>query len=274
MSLNLGRRGLSQVDLLVGLILLAIIGSAAARSALAAERTARAANAKTAAQAALDGGVWFLSRELEELGRDTGVTDLLSQSPESLTYRALRGVGLACQVSVGAVDLQLGSLAAPRQPQAGRDSLLLLALDDSSGRALWIPAPVLAVGGTACGGQPALRLSTLLDTSRFSLSRLPRLVPVRLYEIMQARLYPSSGKTWLGVRSVSAGEIIQPLAGPFGPGSSGFTPLDSVGGASTVVGSTRSLRLQLTAPWTGWPGSSAAPIDSAELTLAPRNLLP
>jgi len=263
----------SQVELLVTLILFSLIGSAAARTALSAARTTRAAGAKVAAQSALDGGLWYFARELGELGRDTTSTDLLSQAAESLTYRALRGLGLACRVTASSVDLPIQDLSASRLPQTGRDSLLLLALDDSTGAYTWVPAPILGVGATTCGVLPAVRLSTLLDTSRVSFARLPRLVPVRIHEIMQVRLYASQGATWLGARSVSAGENIQPLVGPFDARASRFELFDSAGLVSGSVGSTRELRLTLTAPWLGWAGTGLVARDTADLRLAPENFL-
>ena len=38
--------------------------------------------------------------------------------------------------------------------------------------------------------------------------------PVRLAEVMQMRYYQSGGRSWFGMRSVSAGEAITPVAGP------------------------------------------------------------
>jgi hypothetical protein len=38
--------------------------------------------------------------------------------------------------------------------------------------------------------------------------------PVIAFEIMQVRSYTQASETWLGVRSVASGEVIQPLLGP------------------------------------------------------------
>jgi hypothetical protein len=50
--------------------------------------------------------------------------------------------------------------------------------------------------------------------------------PVRLFEVMELRYYRAEGKSWLGMRSVSRGEVIQPVVGPLADSSAalrGFT---------------------------------------------------
>ena len=57
------------------------------------------------------------------------------------------------------------------------------------------------------------------------LSRVTVGSPVKLTEVMQARYYTSGGKSWLGLRSVSTGEAIQPLAGPLADSTAGVRGL-------------------------------------------------
>jgi hypothetical protein len=45
--------------------------------------------------------------------------------------------------------------------------------------------------------------------------------PVALAEVMQMRYYASGGKSWFGMRSVSTGEAITPVAGPLADSTAG-----------------------------------------------------
>jgi hypothetical protein len=69
--------------------------------------------------------------------------------------------------------------------------------------------------------------------------------PVRIYEVMELKLYRSEGKSWLGARSVSAGEAIQPVVGPLAD-ENGFR-LEYLDGAGTTsdVTSVQSIRVTL-----------------------------
>jgi hypothetical protein len=48
---------------------------------------------------------------------------------------------------------------------------------------------------------------------------------------MQIKLYQSQGNYWLGARSVSAGEVIQPVLGPLDNNGLSFAFRDSAGGS-------------------------------------------
>jgi len=276
MSLNSGRRGVTLVELLVGLILFGLIGGVMLHATLAFERTVRAHLSRLGAENALDTAIGFLGSELAALGRDTTGSDLVQQAAESLSYRAERGTGLACQVTAGAVLLEIGRYVGTRFPQSGRDSLLRYLGADAALAAPggWVAAPILAVQNGACGSGQALRLVTLIDTTRVSLAGLPVRVPARVFEVMQTRFYRSSGATWLGARSVSAGEIIQPLAGPFTLARSGFILRDSAGGGATTTAATRQIEIGVSGPWSGWGGTGLAPDESTAVTLTPGNLHP
>ncbi len=79
----------------------------------------------------------------------------------------------------------------------------------------------LGVGGVAAGscpdGSAALVVRVAPPPPLDLAVLLPRLVssaPARLAEVMQMRYYSSGGASWLGMRSVSTGEAITPVAGP------------------------------------------------------------
>jgi hypothetical protein len=68
--------------------------------------------------------------------------------------------------------------------------------------------------------------------------------PLRIYEIMELRLYRSDGESWLGARSVSSGENIQPMLGPLMPVNGlQLEYLDGLGGPTSDVTAVKSVRI-------------------------------
>jgi prepilin-type N-terminal cleavage/methylation domain-containing protein len=270
------RAGFTLVEMLTALVLCGLVGLVLVRSTLSLQRIARASQEGVALQAALDGGLGFLAVELAEVGRGSAGEDLLRVAPDSLSYRGIRGTGIACRIDAAGVVVPLDRLRATRAPQPGRDSLLVYVGVDSLQLASddWLALPLLGVAGTSCGGVPALRLLTVVDTNTTPLGGLPPFPPVRLFEAMQARIYPSLGAWWLGARSESARETIQPLAGPFTAAGAGFSFRDSLQLPTLVPGAVEAIELTLAGNWSGWPGGNASRPDSARRTLFPRNLSP
>lgn len=86
-----------------------------------------------------------------------------------------------------------------------------------SGPPRWIVAPIIAQGGALCpDGRPALSVSLPLDS--LSLASVGPGSAIRIFEVLEARRYPSGGLEWLGLQSLSAVEPVQPLAGPLAAG--------------------------------------------------------
>lgn len=266
------RAGVTLPELMIGLVLFGLVGTLLARQALGAERVAREEEARVRLHAALDGGLAFLSADLGDLGPG----DLAMVAAESLRYRATRGHGLTCQLSATEVRVAGPNLGGARAPQPGRDSLLLpLRADDpQAGDTGWLALPLLAVQPTTCGGSPAVALLTGIDTLVHPLSGLPGRLPVRVFEVMQARLYASAGSIWLGARSVSAGEVIQPIAGPFELPASRFAPRDSSGNPTASAAATRSIGVILSGQRVRWHGGGGVVAESAYVQLTPANLGP
>jgi hypothetical protein len=81
---------------------------------------------------------------------------------------------------------------------------------------------------------------------------------------MQAKLYRSQGAWWLGARSESAGEVIQPVAGPLAPAGLRLVYRDSLGLPTSAAGGVREIELRLAA--------GEVPVESVRVVLRPRNL--
>jgi len=243
------RRGFTLVEVMVSLVLMVLVAILALRLFLVQHWTGVAQGETAAVQAALRAGSLFLATELRELGGSPGDPDILIFSPESLTYRAMRGSGMTCARTPSSILVDTASFSGYRTVQTSRDSALLHfegRLDTSSDDR-WIHLPILAIGATACAGAGALQFTTTIDTTLFPLQRFAPLAPIRTFEIMQIKLYQSGGEYWLGARSVSAGETIQPLAGPLTSHGLALSYRDSVGGPASGAESIRSIGITLRA---------------------------
>jgi len=255
------RRGFTLLELLIALILLGVIGAAVGRALISQRRAAMAMLDHEQDQRILDQAAGWIGAELADLGRADAIADLLRVADDSLSYRAFRSVGLACLVAPGEVRIRLDLLSQWRMPQPGRDSLqLFLGRDSFPGGGGWTGAPITSVGASTCDGLPALRLGTTIGAAL--VAGLPVLVPARTFEVMQLRRYRSQGEWWLGARSETAGEVIQPVTGPLAPQGLRLTYRDSQGVEVLIPDLVRQVQVDLT---------PARQTDSVRLLVLPRN---
>jgi hypothetical protein len=157
-------------------------------------------------------------RELSAVAGGTGAqNDILTVGSSSLVYRAMRGIGFICGTpSSTVIRIARGSFTGHRDPQAGRDEALILIEDSAAAGAKdsWLSTPIVTVAtGAPCPGTLGPGISLTLPAGAL-LAGLEAGTPVRIAEVMELRLYVSEGRSWLGARSVSTGEAIQPLVGP------------------------------------------------------------
>jgi prepilin-type N-terminal cleavage/methylation domain-containing protein len=273
------RKGFTLVEVLVSLVLMVVVAGIWLRLFHLHHRTGLAQSETAAVQAALRAGSLFLSTELRELGGSPGDPDILVFAPESLTYRAMRGIGFTCARAPGSILVDTAGFSGYRSIQTGRDSVLLHfeGRMDTSVDDRWIHLPVQSIGISSCGGAAALQLATAIDTVTFPLQRFAALAPLRSFEVMQIKLYQSGGEYWLGARSVSAGETIQPLTGPLTRNGLQLSYQDSLGGVPTAADQIRSIGIVLRATSSlpvrsgGGFRTPARLIDSLVTTVALRN---
>jgi hypothetical protein len=174
---------------------------------------------------------------------------VLAIAPADISYRAMRGTGFVCQTSgTSQLRVPVSSYSSYRDPQPGRDSALIFVEGDPDTEAddSWQSLALTNVSRTLtcpAGLGPAITLTTLPAAS---LPGVAPGTPVRIYEVMQLRLYRSEGKSWLGARSVSSGEAIQPVVGPLRDGDGFLLEYLSSGGvATTDRSSIKSIRVTL-----------------------------
>ncbi len=228
-------RGFTLLELLVALVLSLVVGAAVHRLLAGGLRITREQFERMAVQdnvrtvgLVLAGELGGIAREeiTPEAAAATGLpagisSDLVAIAPGAVTYRAVRGAGLACGASLAPAEIHLAASTwrAARAPRT-TDSLLVYLEGDPATAAddVWIH---FGVGGVAAGSCPdgsAALIVRVAPPPPLDLAvLLPRLVPgapVRLAEVMQMRYYGSGGASWFGMRSISTGEAITPVAGP------------------------------------------------------------
>jgi prepilin-type N-terminal cleavage/methylation domain-containing protein len=234
------QQGFTLVELVVSMLMGLIVGGAVYHTLMVTQRLSRAHAQQVSVQSSVRSAALVLANEFRPLGAGLGLsggqTDLVSIAPAAVSYRAERGFGVLCQpASAGRIRISQVSFSGHRDPQAGRDSVSVFIEGDpaSSADDAWLPVAITAVGAGSCagGGGAAIDLTVSPVTA---LEGLPSGTPVRIHELMELRLYQSEGRSWLGMRSVSSNESIQPLAGPMRTGDG--VQLEYLGAAGLPTG--------------------------------------
>jgi hypothetical protein len=217
--LTRSRLGFTLIELMIATVTMVLVLGSIYQTVLVTQRVAQAQGEQLALQSSVRGAVLVVLNELRELSTAEGGSghqnDILSIGASAIAYRAMRGTGFTCTSSTSdQLRISRTGFSGFRDPQAGRDSLLLYA--DSAGSGAepgWMALPISRVStSTACpGSDPGITLTTAPIAW---LTGKEAGLPVRIYEPMELRLYQSEGKSWLGTRSMGTAEGVQPLFGP------------------------------------------------------------
>jgi prepilin-type N-terminal cleavage/methylation domain-containing protein len=253
-------RGFTLVEIMLALVITLVVAGALHDVLRSTQRLSRAQMGQAALQSNLRAGAIVVANELRELG----TADIIRASSGAITYRAMRGVGFLCQPPTATtLMIARAGFTGQRDPQPARDSLLVFVPGDSGGSWLEVGLAAVSTSVPCPDGSPAIGL-TVPNAS--VMSGLEPGTPVRTTEVMELRLYQSDSKSWLGARSVTAGEAIQPLVGPLADGS-GFSLefLTGTGDATLDLGRIAGIRAKVR----GGVEGSAAPEQqlSAGVTL-------
>jgi prepilin-type N-terminal cleavage/methylation domain-containing protein len=264
------RRGFTLAETILAMVLLLMVSGSVYRMLLSTVRLARSQAEHIALQSNVRGAAVVVGNELRELSTAAegggAANDLLSLAPAAISYRAMRGFGYTCQTpGPGLLRISRSAFFAYRDPQPGRDSALLyLSGRPTPADSGWVATAISAVTGlTTCGaGEPAISL-----TLPAAIGSIPVGTPVRIYEPMELAAYQSDGQWWLGMRSLSSGEAIQPVFGPLAA-TDGFRLVysDAAQVATAIPGLVKSITVTIRGSGTDYNNSPAGPLTEALTT--------
>jgi len=242
------RRGFTLVEVLLALVIMGVVTGALYRLLNTNQRLALAQAEQVSLQSNVRTGSLIVPSELRELNTWQGGTadrnDVSVAQPNNITYRAGRGMGFLCQgAAAGATQLILrqSNWTGVRPPDAVRDDLHIFIdgdpYDDNDDG--WSQLNLTAVApGNACGGA----LSWALAVPAIP-AAVPANTPVRLYEVMQLKLYADpAGEWWLGAQSALDLAPV-PVLGPLTANGFQLQYLDSTGVATADLTAINSVRL-------------------------------
>lgn len=243
-------RGFTLVELLVVLLIMVVVTGGIYKLLNSTQRLSRAQAERVDLQSNVRTASLVIPNELREINTVVGAAaasprvDILAKSATSITYRAMRGLGFVC-AGTTATQLRLSRWTGYRPPVALRDSVyVFIELDeDLSSDDAWLSRRITstASGNTCAAGVPATTLN--ID----DLGSIPAVgTPVRTFEVMELSLYQVDGKSWLGARSVSNNENLQPLLGPLKDADGiEFSYLNATGGAAALNSDVKSIILKV-----------------------------
>jgi prepilin-type N-terminal cleavage/methylation domain-containing protein len=247
------RRGFTLVEIMIAMTLMLIVSGAAFKLLVTTQRLSRTQAERVSLQSNVRMGSLVVINDLRELGTVAAGTsdknDILTATPNDITYRGMRGIGFICQAPTATqIRITRSGFSGYRDPQATRDGVYVF-LDgnpDTETDDAWLPVAITDVStASACPGTMGAGI-TLTTPNTATLVGLPVGTPVRFYEVMELKLHQSDGKSWLGARSISAGEAIQPVLGPLSDGNGlQLEYLDAAGLATADLTAIKSIRITI-----------------------------
>jgi prepilin-type N-terminal cleavage/methylation domain-containing protein len=240
------RRGFTLIEVLLALVIMGVVTGAIYRLLNSSQRLSLAQAEQVSLQSNVRTGSLVVPNELRELGTFVGGAlaqndIILPLAADAIQYRAMRGLGFLCQApAAGELRIAKSSWTGLRDPVANRDDVYLFVDGDADddGDDVWLQVDITGVSNSACGAVPAFRLTTAAV-----LPAVKVYTPVRAYEVMELKLYNPDGKWWLGARSVTLGEAVQPVLGPLTANGFQLEYLNSLGVATADEKAIKSIRL-------------------------------
>ena len=204
------RKGFTLVELLVVVILAGFVLAATYQTLVANQRTFTVQAARIAGTHTLRAGADVLFSELREISAPDG--DIIAMEADSLTVRAMRAFGLACDTAtVAAPTLTVRRMGQRFSPG---DSVVVL-IDGNpafQNDDVWHTLLVTAVDSTATCGTGALEAQLLTLDGLTDPDRVLPGAPLRAYERYTYALRDIDGVAFLTRRE--PGGAAQPMVGP------------------------------------------------------------
>jgi prepilin-type N-terminal cleavage/methylation domain-containing protein len=245
------RRGFTLVEVLIALVIMGVVTGAVYRLLNTNQRLTLAQAEQVSLQSNVRTGSLIVPNELRELNTWLGAgvgprNDIIVADPDAITYRAMRGLGFLCQAAAAGdteLRLALSNWTGLRAPDAARDELHLFTdgdpYDDDDDTWTRLDVTVVTPEADACGAGVAgyeLTVAAIPED-------MPPNTPLRLFELMELKLYAEDGEWWLGARSVNIEVDPQPVLGPLTSDGFGLEYLDSNGNETADKAAIKSIRL-------------------------------
>lgn len=282
---DLGRRGLTLVELLVALVLLGAVTAGMLQVLGTNQRLSQAQTQRIDLQQNIRAAATILPAEFRELNASDG--DIQAMSSTAITIRAMRQLAIICDPpALGGALGGLGMTIRARPFFGSRpfdpatDSLLIYYEGDEGTRNDdgWALAALAGVASQICpDGSAGWRLTASLRLVGSQLNQagaIPNGAPVRGFETVTYRLYQGGDDKWyLGLQTAGG---TQPLVGPLNGGNGlTFAYYDSAGAVTAVPASVAEIEIQVrgqTAQPIRQPGGQLGPlVDSVVTRVALRN---
>ncbi len=226
-----GRRGFTMIELLVALVLLGLVSAALYRVLVNNQRLYMAQTQRIDLAQNIRAAGSILPAEFRELDASEG--DITAMTPTSISIRAMRWLGFACNTpglggALNGVSVIVRG-GAPGQPlffgsrgiDNSKDGVLIYYDGNQNSRLddFWATATITAApNGQNCddgtNGQRLILNINLLGLGPNVAGAIPLGAPVRGWEAVTYQLYQPAGDTSSYVGFQPAGQAMQPLIGP------------------------------------------------------------
>jgi prepilin-type N-terminal cleavage/methylation domain-containing protein len=243
------RRGFTLVELVIAMVLFGIVGTALYQLLVNNQRLYQEQTQRVQVNESARAAISLLPGEVRELNAaDTAGSDIVSMTPSSLTYKAMRGLYVLCQApNTGALQVTVDNTLfyGLRRVDPTQDSVLMFMENDPDTRTddAWLHANVTsAVLGTACPGGTASLTLQLSGVSSGQLAGVTAGAPVRTFELAQVLVYAdAAGDQWLGgrlyLKSAGTWSGTQPIVGPLSATGLQLAYYDAAGGVTATAAS-------------------------------------
>ncbi len=249
---HLNRRGLTLVELLVALVLLSIVSAALYRVLVSNQRIYQAQTQRIDMQQNIRAAAQILPADLRELDASEG--DISAASATSVTFRAMRWMGIICSAPVTgplpAVETPVlvftvmnQKLMGQRTPVVGDSVLIRYEGDEGTSQDdAWVRGLITGMANLNCpAGQPyngAAGVQVTATASMLQVAAPPQMAtpnvtnsiyqgaPVRGFITATYSLYEPAGDTSWYVGLTRGASAIQPIVGPVLSNGLAFTFLN------------------------------------------------
>jgi prepilin-type N-terminal cleavage/methylation domain-containing protein len=243
------RRGFTLIELLVSLILLVIVGGGIYEMLITVQRVSRKQAEVSNLQGNLRAGMQLIQSELSEVFSNANApsSDIESMSATAFRYRAMRGIGEACDAQTNFVKIRQPTWSG-RVPAAS-DSLYVYWDKDTTKTVddQWIPVGFTAATPATCpdGVTVAWHLPLGGTGLATQAATIYPPIPIRTWEPMEIGSVTDNGQLWLGIRKVNTEATLVPVIGPLAANGLNFEYRDKDGNVTADVNYVKSILITM-----------------------------